>query len=66
MISIKHLDGIASALVIVAALNWGFVGLFDYNLVTALLGGFPMIVTIVYALFGISGVYFAFTLVKGK
>jgi len=62
----NYVDGTAYALVIVGALNWGFVGLFDFNLVTALLGGFPMIVTIVYTLVGISGVYFAFTLVKGK
>lgn len=43
-------------LVIVGALNWGLVGLFNYNLVESL--GLPMdVVKIVYILVGLAGVY---------
>ena len=44
-------------LVVVAALNWGLVGLFDFNLVTALFGGLPAFERLVYILVGLSAVY---------
>lgn len=40
----------------IGAINWGFVGLMNFNLVTAILGNFPGIVTAVYILVGVSGV----------
>ena len=43
-------------LVVIGALNWGLVVL-GFNLVEAILGTMPMLVTIVYALVGLSGVY---------
>lgn len=43
-------------LVVVGALNWGLVGLFGFNLVTALLGSWPMLEKLVYILVGVSGV----------
>lgn len=43
-------------LVIVGALNWGLIGLFDFNLVMTLLGGYPMIEKLVYILVGVSAV----------
>ena len=44
-------------LVTVGALNWGLVGLANINLVEALLGSWPALVSIVYILVGLSGVY---------
>jgi len=44
-------------LVVVGALNWGLVGLFNLNLVSLLFGGMPFLVTLVYVLVGLSGVY---------
>jgi uncharacterized membrane protein YuzA (DUF378 family) len=57
MKSLNVLDFIAFILVIVGAINWGLVGLFKFNLVTALLGTVPILVTIVYILVGLAGVY---------
>lgn len=47
----------AYALVIVGALNWGLVGLFDFNLVNMLFGAWPMVEKLVYILVGLSAVY---------
>lgn len=52
---------VAFLLVIVGALNWGLVGLLDFNLVEMLLGSMPMAVQVVYVLVGASAVYIAAT-----
>ena len=54
------LKKIAYVLVIVGALNWGLVGFFDQNLVTAIFGGTGSLTSlsnIVYDLIGLSAVY---------
>ena len=48
---------IAKILLIIGGLNWGLVGLWDYNLVEVLLGAWPTVVTIVYALVGLSALW---------
>ena len=57
----KMLHMVAFLLVIVGALNWGLVGLFDFNLVTTLVGSMPMLEKLVYVLVGFSGVMLAAT-----
>ena len=52
----KPVDLIASILVIVGALNWGLVGIANFNLVAALFGT-SILATIVYVLVGIAGAY---------
>lgn len=52
----KKLDVITAFLVIAGAINWGLVGVFDFNLVEFLFGGI-YIDRVVYVLVGISGVY---------
>lgn len=47
----------AYALVIVGALNWGLVGLFNFNLVMAIFGTWPMIERLIYILVGLSAIY---------
>jgi uncharacterized protein len=54
---LNAIDWIAIVLVIIGALNWGLVGLFGLNLVVALFGGIPALVTIVYVLVGIAGLW---------
>lgn len=56
----KMLHMVAFTLVIVGALNWGLVGLFNFNLVTTILGATGL-ETIVYILVGASAVYLAMT-----
>ena len=46
---------IVGLLVIVGALNWGLVGLFNYNLVQALLGDMTPAARVVYTLVGVAG-----------
>lgn len=47
---------IALVLIIVGALNWGLIGLFEFNLVTALFGVDTLLTRIVYILVGLAGV----------
>jgi len=52
------LDRIALVLVIIGAINWGLVGLFQFDLVAALFGGqSSMLARIVYVIVGIAGLY---------
>ena len=43
------------ALAVVGALNWGLVGLFHFNLVSAIFGDMSVLSRIVYVVFGLSG-----------
>ncbi len=43
-------------LTIIGAINWGFIALFDFNLVTAIFGADSAITTIIYALVGLAGI----------
>lgn len=47
---------IALVLTIIGALNWGLVGLFDYNLVDALFGVRSFTSMLIYILVGIAGI----------
>ncbi|GAB6087995.1 DUF378 domain-containing protein [Alkaliphilus crotonatoxidans] len=52
------MDRLALILVIVGALNWGLIGLFQYDLVAALFGGQESLLSrIVYSLVGLAGAY---------
>ncbi len=46
---------IALTLVIIGALNWLLVGLFDFNLVASIFGSMSILSRIIYTLVGISG-----------
>ncbi|TKD10274.1 DUF378 domain-containing protein [Polyangium fumosum] len=50
----------AMILVIVGALNWALVGLFQWNLVSALFGANSALTRIVYVLVGVAGLYLIF------
>ena len=52
----KVLYYIALALVIIGALNWLLVGLFNLNLVSTLFGNMSVFSRFIYVLVGISGV----------
>ena len=55
---------VALTLVIIGAINWGLVGLFDVNLVSLLFGEDSILTNIVYALVGISGLICTALLLK--
>lgn len=49
------------ALVIVGAVNWGLVGLFGFNLVSAIFGTWPGVERFVYILVGLAAIWEAMT-----
>ena len=49
---------IAYILVIVGALNWGLLGLFNFDLVAAIFGDMSIMARIVYSLVGISAIIY--------
>jgi uncharacterized protein len=52
------LDWLFLILLVVGGLNWGLVGLFDFDLVAALFGGSDALLSrIVYILVGLSAIY---------
>ncbi|MBS4166968.1 MULTISPECIES: DUF378 domain-containing protein [unclassified Neochlamydia] len=53
----KTLDIVTAILLAVGGLNWGLVGLFDFNLVEFVFGQFPAIAKLIYALVGGAAVY---------
>jgi len=57
----KMVHMVAFLLLVVGGLNWGLVGLFKFNLVTAILGGMPALEMLVYVLVGASALYLLVT-----
>ena len=53
----RVLNTVTLVLLIVGGLNWGLVGLFDFDLVAAIFGNRSMISRLVYALVGLSALY---------
>ncbi|GAA4724987.1 DUF378 domain-containing protein [Brevibacillus fulvus] len=52
------MDKLALILVIIGALNWGLIGLFQFDLVATLFGGQDSLISrIVYTLVGLAGIY---------
>lgn len=57
-------DWIAWVLMVVGALNWGLVGFFDWNLVSAIFGPMTLISRIIYGLVGVAAIYSLATMGK--
>lgn len=53
----KVINGIALTLVIIGALNWLLVGLFEYNLVDSIFGSLSIISRIIYIIVGLAGLW---------
>ena len=51
----ETLQKIALAFTIIGAINWGLIGLFNFNLVETLFTNMPMIQSIIYVIVGICG-----------
>lgn len=57
-----ELKTLSKWLVVIGAINWGLVGLMDFNLVTYLFGSWPFLVMLVYVLVGLSGLWGAYAM----
>jgi len=53
----KMIDMAALLIGVIGCINWGLIGIANFNLVEFLFGSIPFLVMIVYLLVGISGVY---------
>ncbi len=53
----KIIDKIALLLIVIGAINWGLIGLFNFNLVDTIFGTASLISRIIYVLVGVSGLW---------
>jgi uncharacterized protein len=58
------IDWIALILVIIGGLNWGLVGLFNFDLVATLLGEMTIAARVVYTLVGIAALWIIYFAIK--
>ncbi|WP_017416107.1 DUF378 domain-containing protein [Clostridium tunisiense] len=56
MYKVSLLDKLSFLLVIIGAINWGLIGLFNFNLVHFLFNFMPLLTRMVYILVGLAGV----------
>lgn len=52
----ETLQKVCLALTIIGALNWGMIGIFDFDLVASIFGDGELLTRLIYALVGIAGV----------
>lgn len=63
MAKMHWLDIVAITLLLIGGINWGLVGFFNYNLVTALLGvGF--LSSAIFGIVGVASIYSIYSLTK--
>jgi uncharacterized protein len=51
------LKKLAALLVVIGALNWGLIGLFNLNVVTEIFGSAATVTKVIYSLIGLSGLW---------
>ena len=62
--SMSAMDWIAMTLLFVGGINWGLIGLFNFNLVAFIFGEMTTISRLVYVLVGLSALYSIYTASK--
>ena len=55
--TMKAIAQIALVLIIIGAINWGLIGIFEFDLVAAIFGQMSMVSRVIYSLVGISGLW---------
>ena len=60
----NFIKNLAYILLIVGAINWGLVGLFNFDLVAYLLGTMTVAARIVYTLVALAGVFYSILLFR--
>jgi uncharacterized membrane protein YuzA (DUF378 family) len=59
MQKLSTLDWVAMILVLAGGINWGLIGLFNFNLVQVILGAISWLPSVVYVLVGLAAIYIA-------
>lgn len=62
--SLHAIDWIALVLMIVGGINWGLVGLADFNLVAALFGEMSGLTRVIYVLVGLASLYGIYMVIR--
>src|SRR3546814_19855750 len=62
----RTLNIVTLILLIIGGLNWGLVGLFEFNLVAAIFGEMSLLSQIIYILVGLSALWQIIALARGK
>ena len=53
----KALHAIILTLIIIGGINWGLIGLFNYNLIDSIFGTMSLMSRIIYTIVGVAGVW---------
>ncbi|MFA6551332.1 MAG: DUF378 domain-containing protein [Patescibacteria group bacterium] len=64
MSKINAWDWVAIVLVIIGGLNWGLIGLFNFDLVAAIFGQMSFLSKLIYDLVGLSALYMIYAVTK--
>lgn len=59
MQKLNFVDWVALVLVLVGALNWGLIGILEFDLVATLFGDLSLMTRIIYSLVGVAALYVA-------
>lgn len=62
----QHLGKITQILLIIGGINWGLSAWAGMDLVAMIFGSIPILAKIIYGLVGLSGLYAAYNMIKGK
>ena len=61
----RHMLGIiCESLLIIGALNWGLMAVFDLNIVHLIFGSLPILEKYIYGLVGVAGLYILYRLLQ--
>jgi uncharacterized protein len=60
MQNFNAVDWLALAVLVVGGINWGFISVFNIDLVSAVFGDMTIMTRVVYGLVGISALYITF------
>jgi uncharacterized membrane protein YuzA (DUF378 family) len=66
MYKLSNLDKVSILLILIGAINWGLIGLFNVNLVYILFGSVLIIEKLIYILIGASSINMLLLLSKSK
>ena len=62
----KLLDNIVLTLIILGSINWGLIGIFEFDLISNIFGYMSVFSRIIYSIIGISGLYAISFFIKNK
>lgn len=66
MYKLSLIDKISFLLILIGAINWGLIGLFNFNLVNSIFGFVPLVERIVYILVGLAALNSILFIKKSK